>query len=133
MEEAEAMADVAKIVDVGLKFITAALKGLGATEPKNIGWGTGTTGAAVANTGLETPGAEARTAGTSTQQTTTTTDDTYRVVGTITCAGSAKAITEVGLFSAATDGILLTRATFSAINVSVGDSIVFTINNVFDN
>lgn len=126
------MADVAKVVNVGLKMITALLKGAGATEPKHIGWGTGTTAADPANTGLETAGAEARTAGTSSQQTTNTTDDTYRVVGTIACAGTAKAITEVALFDSAVGGIMLMRATFSAINVNVGESIQFTIDNVFD-
>lgn len=125
------MADVVKVVNGGLGIVTNRIKGSG-TEPKYVGWGTGTTAADVADTGLETARAEARTDGTSTQQTTTTTSDTYRVVGSITCAGTAAAITEVGLFDASTAGNLFLRGTFSAINVSVGDSIQFTINTVFD-
>jgi hypothetical protein len=54
------------------------------------------------------------------------------VVGTITCTGAGKAITEVGLFDASTNGIMFARVTFSAINVSVGDSIQFTLNTVLD-
>jgi hypothetical protein len=69
--------------------------------------------------------------GTSSQQTTTTTNDTYQVVGEITY-GSAGAITEVGLFDASTDGNLFLRATFDAINVLTGDKIVFTVKTVFN-
>lgn len=125
------MADVVKVVNGGLDILTNRIKGSG-TEPKYIGWGTGTTAAAVTDTALETARAEARTDGTSTQQTTNTTNDTYRVVGTITCATTAAAITEVGLSDASTSGNLFLRGTFDVINVSVGDSIQFTINSVFD-
>lgn len=126
------MANVAKVVNKGLEIITDRLKGVGGAEPHHVGWGTGATAADVANTGLETPAAESRTECASSQQQTTTAKDTYRNVGTITCAGSAKAITEVGLFDAAADGNLFARATFSAINVEVGDAIEFTLDAVFD-
>lgn len=125
------MADVIKVVNGGLGILTNRLKSAG-TEPKHIGWGTGTTAADVANTTLETARGEARTDGTSTQQTTTTTSDTYRVAGTITCVSTSAAITEVALFDASTSGNMFLRGTFSAINVNVGDSIAFTINTVFD-
>ena len=125
------MADVVKVTNGGLGIVTNRIKGSG-TEPKYVGWGTGTTAADVTDTGLETARAEARTTGTSTQQTTTTTNDTYQVVGSITCASTAAAITEVALFDADTSGNLFLRATFSAINVSVGDSIEFTIKTQFD-
>lgn len=126
------MANVAKVVNKGLEIVTDRLKGVGGLEPHHLGWGTGTTAADVLNTGLETPAAEARTECTSSQQQTNTAKDTYRNVGTITCAGAAKVITEVGLFDAATNGNLFARATFSAINVEVGDAIEFTLDAVFD-
>lgn len=126
------MADTVYVVDTGLGLVTSLIKVGAATEPHHVGWGIGTTAAAEADTGLETASAEARTAGTSTQETTNTTNDTYKVVGAIVCADVNKAITEVGLFDVATDGTLFLRATFSAINVSVGDSISFTISTVFD-
>ena len=75
---------------------------------------------------------EARTVGTGSQATTNTTNDTYQVVGTITCASSGAAITEVGLFDALTSGNLFLRGTFSAINLNVADSIEFTIKTVYD-
>ena len=125
------MADTVYVVDNGLAIVTNRLKGTG-TEPAYVGWGTGATTAAVNNTGLQTPAAEARTAGTTSQQTTTTTGDTYRNVATITCTGAGKAITEVAMFDASTIGNCFLRGTFDAINVSVGDSIQFTINTVFN-
>jgi hypothetical protein len=124
------MAD--KLTNAGLAIITNRIKGAG-TEPNYVHWGTGTTAAAVTDTTLETAGAESRTSGTSTRVTTTATNDTYQVVGTITCTGSGKAITEMGLFDASTDGNLFTRHTFSAINVAVGDSIQFTAKTVYAN
>ena len=126
------MADVVTVVDTGLAKITDLLAAVTVVCPGWVGWGIGTTPPVVGNTGLETPSAEARTVGTKTQQTTTTTNDTYQVVALITCATAAKAITEVGVFDALTAGNLFLRATFSAINVSVGDTITFTIKTVLD-
>jgi hypothetical protein len=125
------MADVALITDVGQSIITNRLKGTG-TEPKYIGYGTGTTAPVVGDTGLETPAAEARTDGTSTQQTTNVANDTYQVAGLIVCADTAKTITEVTLFDAATDGNCYIRGTFNGIPLSVGDGINFTIKSVHD-
>ena len=126
------MADVVKVTDVGLAKVTDLLAGVSTVTPGWVGWGTGTTAPVVGNTALETPSAEARTVGTKTQQTTTTTNDTYQVVALITSL-SAQAITEVGVFDALTAGNLFLRATFSAINVSIGDTVTFTIKTVFDN
>lgn len=125
------MADVVKIVNKGLELITGFIKNA-ASEPNHMGWGVGVTAAAETDTALETERPEPRVAGTSTQETTTTTNDTYQVVGTLTAAGTSAAITEVGLFDADAAGNLFLRATFDAINVGVGDSIQFTIKSVFD-
>lgn len=125
------MADVVKVVDGGMAIVTNRIKGAG-TEPTYIGYGVGTTAAENVDTALESASAEARTNGTSTQQTTNTANDTYRVAGTIACTSSAKAITEVGLFDASSSGNMFLRGTFSAINLNVGDSIAFTINTVFN-
>ena len=125
------MADSIYVVDSGLGIITNRIMGVG-TEPKYIGWGTGTTPATPADTGLQTPGSESRVAGTSSRVQTSTANDTYQVVGTITCSGSPKAITEVALYDAATSGNCFLHGTFSPINVNVGDSIQFTIKCVFN-
>jgi len=120
------------VTDDGLGIIANRLKATGINSPSFIAWGTGTTNPVVGNTVLETPSAEARTDGTETQQTTDNSNDTYRVVGTITSAGT-QAITEVGLFTASSGGEMLVRSTFAAINLTLNDSITFTLNVDFDN
>lgn len=125
------MADAAVVTNGGLGIITNRMVGSG-TEPKYIGWGVGTGAAAVGDTALGSAGAEARTTGTSSRVQTTDANDTYQVVGAITCTGAGKAITEVGLFDAASSGNLFFRGSFSAINVSVGDSIEFTLKTAFN-
>src|SRR5262245_48066319 len=101
------------VVNDGLGITTNRIKGAG-TEPLNAGWGTGTqTTALVTDTGLGPTTVEravdltattgTRTAGTSTQQTTNTTNDTYQVVATRTATASG-AVTCAGLFDNATIG-----------------------------
>lgn len=116
------------VTNVGLGLVTALLA---ASDHKYVGWGTGTTTAAVGDTALETASAEDRTSGTQSQQTTTTTSDTYRIVAEIV-ATDTRAITEVGVFSASTAGSMFMHADFAAINLSTSDSIEFTINTVLD-
>jgi len=116
------------VTNVGLGLVTAAMV---ASTNKYVAWGTGTTGAAVGDTALETESAEDRTTGTQSQQETNSANDTYRVVGTIT-ATDTRAITEAGVLSADDAGSLLGRAVFSAVNLVTGDSIAFTNNFVFD-
>lgn len=125
------MADVVVVADTGLAKVTNLLAGVSIVCPGWVGWGIGATAPVVGNTALQTPSAEARTVGTKTQQTTTTANDTYQVVALIT-ALSAQAITEVAVFDALTAGALFLRGTFSPINVSIGDTITFTIKTVFD-
>lgn len=125
------MADTIYVVNNGLGIITNRIMGSG-TEPKYIGWGTGSTPATATDTGLQTAGTESRASGTSSRVQTSTANDTYQVVGTVTCSGSAKAITEVALYDASTAGVCFLHGTFSPINVNVGDSIQFTIKSVFN-
>jgi hypothetical protein len=129
------------VVNNGKGIITNRIKGSG-TEPVNIGWGTGTqTTALITDTGLgpttveklvdlSTSAGTDHTVGTSTQQTTTTTNDTYQVVGTRTATGTG-AVTVAGLFDAASGGTLFLKGDFAAINLVSGDSILFTIKAVF--
>lgn len=129
------------VVNGGKGIITNRIKGAG-TEPLNIGWGTGTQTTATATdttlgpttveklVDLSTSAGTDHTVGTSTQQTTTTTSDTYRVTGTRTATGSG-AVTVAGLFDAASGGTLFVKGDFAAINLVSGDSILFTFNVVF--
>lgn len=116
-------------------ILTSALK-LTATEPKQLGWGTGAGTAAVTDTTLFTEKAAdlsatsgTRVAATTSQQTTTTTNDTYRAVGTITATG-AGTVTNAGLFdnSAIGSGSLYAKADFTGIVLAIGDAITFTFN-----
>lgn len=118
------------IVNTGRAIITNRLKGSG-TEPVFVAWGTGAGTTAATDTTLFTEASEARVSGTSSQQTTTTTNDTYRVVGTLTVAGSGKTITNVGLFDASSSGSLFFKSDFTGLALNVGDSIAFTLNTQF--
>ena len=125
------MADVIMVVDTGLAKVTDLLAAVTIVCPGWVGWGIGTIAPVVGNTDLETASAEARTVGTKTQETTTTTNDTYQVVALIT-ALTAQAITEVAVFDALTAGDLFLRATFSPINVSIDDTVEFIVQTIFD-
>ena len=119
------------LVNTGRAIITNRVKNgaTGATEPNYVAWGTGagTTGATDTTLFTETG---TRTAGTSTQQTTSTTNDTYQVIGTMT-AGGALTITNAGLFDASTSGNLFIKGDFTGLVLASGDSIQFTIKAQF--
>lgn len=94
---------------------------------KYHGCGTGSVAEAIGDTAL---GAECTTVlnpdstrGVGTQVNSTA--KTYQTVATLTFDGAA-AITEHGIFSAASAGTLWDRTVFTAINVASGDSIQFT-------
>ena len=117
------------VVNTGRSIITNRIRGTG-TEPVFSAWGTGAGTAAAADTTLFTEGPEARVTGTSSQVTTTTTGDTYRVVSTIT-ASAARAVTNHGLFDASSAGNLYAKSDFAVINLATSDSIQFTDNVTF--
>ena len=117
------------LVNTGKAIITNYLNGGAATQPKYIGWGTGagTTGATDTTLFTEvTP----RVSGTTSQVTTSTTNDTFQVVGTQT-AGTSETITNAGLFDASTSGNLFVKGDFSGIPLNNGDSIQFTFKVQF--
>jgi hypothetical protein len=125
------------VTNAGRDIVTNRLKSAG-TEPLNIGWGTGAGTAAVADTtlyteklvDLSTSAGTDHTAGVSTRQTTTVTNDTYQVVGTRTATG-AGTVTNAGLFDAASGGNLFLKGDFTGIGLASGDSIQFTVKAIF--
>ena len=121
------MATVVKLIATGREICARRVLGTG-TEPKRIKWGTGTTAPDDGDVALETQSTESAVTGTSSVVTTTTTSDTYRVVGTMT-SNSTQTITEAGLFNSADD--LFIRGTFDGIPLENGDSIQFTIEGQF--
>lgn len=121
----------ATVVTNGGKAI-AAKRHLGASpaqaEPKFIGIGTGATTAArtavAGDTALSTE-VETRATGTESVVTTTVTNDTMQIVGTVT-ATTTRAVTECGTFDASTVGNMGISATIATINLVSGDSVQLT-------
>lgn len=125
------------ITNTGRAAAASRLNGAGSEALFSpIGQGIGTTAAAATDTTLETertaaggaasgvhalPGASV----TASRVTTTVTNDTAQLVGSIAEAATM-AITESGLFNADTNGVMLARQVFAAINVVSGDSLQFT-------
>jgi hypothetical protein len=117
------------LANTGKATITSYLSGGAPNQPKYTGWGTGAGTAAATDTTLFTE-TGSRATGTATQYTTSTTNDTLQVVGTLT-AGGTLAITNAGIFDASTSGNLFVKGDFSTINLSSGDSIQFTFRTQF--
>lgn len=114
------------LANAGRAIITSVLA---SSTAKYVGMGTGAGTAAATDTTLFTE-VETRTSGTQSQQTTSVTNDTYRVVGTV-AATATRAITNAGVFDASSAGNLLVKGDFATINLASGDSIQFTFNLQF--
>lgn len=124
------MATTVGMTSAGSALVTGLLA---ASAIKYIAQGTGATAYAATQTALVSEATEARVAGAQTQQTTDHTNDSYRVISTITTAGAGKAITEAGIFDQlAVGGNMYARAAFAAINTDIGDSIQFTFTTKHD-
>jgi len=120
------------VTTVGKAIISGRMFGATPTqlEPKYIAMGVGATGAArtaaVGDTALSTE-VETRTAGTGSQVTTSTTNDTYQNTGTVT-ATAGRAVDEAGTFDHSSSTTMFTSFTFPVVNLLSGDSIAFTVN-----
>lgn len=112
------------ITNAGKDIVTNRIKGSG-TEPNYVAWGTAAGTAAATDTTLFTEAAETRVSGTSSRVTTTTTNDTYQVVGTLTSL-SGQTITNAGLFDASVSGNLFLKGDFTGVALLTGESIQFT-------
>jgi hypothetical protein len=126
------------LTNSGRALITSRIKGAGASEPLNIGWGTGAGTAAAADTTLFTEVATdgsttsgTRTAGTSSQQNGTATNGKYRVTGTRTMSATGPVtFTNCGTFDNATiaSGSLFLKADHGNVSLSLNDSISYTFD-----
>lgn len=123
------------ITNAGRAAVSGLLNGSGSPAVfASIGQGTGTTAFAATQTALVTgvtaggagdSGVHAVASATASLVTTTVTNDTAQWVGTISETATI-AVTESGLFNATTNGTMLARQTFTAVNVVSGDSLQFT-------
>lgn len=97
-------------------------------SPHFVAMGVGATGAArtaaVTDVALSTE-VETRANGTESVVTTTVTNDTTQVVGTITATAS-RSVDEGGLFNASSSVSMGTSATFPVVSLASGDSLQFT-------
>lgn len=127
------MATTVKITAKGREVISGRMIGATPTqaEPLNVGWGTGGVGtgspytAAVSDVNMFKEAAESRVAGTSSQVTITSTNDTYQVVGTITSL-SGQTIAEALLSDSATKPFSTTVA--AGASTVIGSSTNTTMN-----
>lgn len=119
------------ITTAGKGGVASRINGSGA-EPAftYLAIGIGTTAADVADTTLEseiTTNGGQRAAATASRVTTDTANDTARLVLTYTFTGSF-AVTEAGALNASSNGVLLNRQVFTAVNVVSGDTLQITVN-----
>jgi len=121
---------------VGLALMAGRIEGSGSPAAATyMAVGTGTTAPAAGNTTLEaeiTNSGLARAAGTPTLVKVNVNNDTAQLVKQWSVTGT-KAITEMGIFNAASAGTLLVRNTFSAYNVVSGDTFKITHKLTFAN
>ena len=119
------------LVNTGKAVVTNRINGSG-TTPLYVAWGTGAGTTAATDTTLftESSSPATRTTGTASQQTTSTTNDTFQVVGTLT-SGTSQTITNAGTFDAVSSGNLFVKGDFTGIALNSGDSIQFTVKVQF--
>ena len=110
------------VTNAGVNYLASTFTGTGSTPVINYhDSGTGVTAAAIGDTALQTGTGNARVAGTQTNPSA----NLYKSVATLAYTATA-AITEFGLFTAATVGTLFDHFVFAAVSVVSGDSISFS-------
>ena len=115
------------VVKTGRAIITSRLNGAG-TTPSYVAMGTSATAVTLDDTQTTWAASqvESRTAGTPSITTTSSTDDTLTVTGTVV-ATATRTIAEAALLDASTSGKLFVRGVLAAtIGLASGDSIAFT-------
>lgn len=117
-------------VNTGKAYVAAKLDGSNTNSPNRIGWGTGAGTAAAADTTLFTEAAETRATATLSHLTTTTTNDTFQAVGTLTSL-SGQTITNAGVFDAGAAGNLIVHADHTGLPLLTNDSIQYTFKVAF--
>ena len=117
------------ITNAGLSEMIKLVFGLGGTAFGYIAIGTGTAAESATDTALQ---AEIkRKAATKTQTTTSVTGDTCLLTASFSSADGltgTSAVSEAGIFNAATGGVLLARKVFSAVNVNWDAGDTLTVN-----
>lgn len=108
------------VVTVGKTYIASRMVGSAATVMTHMALGTGTATPVIANTGLGTE------AGRVVMSTFTASANVVTATATFPAGTGTGAITEAGIFNAASAGTMLCRTTFPTVNKAAGDSISIT-------
>jgi len=106
------------VVDSGLSYITSRMKDATATAMTHMALGTGTTTAAAGDTSLQTQSGSRESL-----DATNVSTNTIQYQAAFEAGDVSGAITEAGVFNAASGGTMLCRVTFSPVNLTVTDSI----------
>lgn len=115
------------IVTVGKGYITSRMIGTSATAMGYMEIGTSTTAASAGQTALVSAVGGSRTALTSSAQATSSTaNDSVTYVATFAAGTGTGALTEAGIFNAASAGTLLCRTVFSVVNKGSSDAMTIT-------
>ena len=108
------------VVDTGLAYIASRMKDASATAMSHMAIGSGTNDPAAGDTALQTE--LGRVALTST----TVTNNSVAYVASFPAGTGTGAVTEAGIFNAASGGTMLCRTEFAVINKAAGDSMTIT-------
>lgn len=108
------------VVTAGLGYIASRMKDATATAMSHMALGSGTASAAAGNSALGTE--LGRVALTST----TVTGSQVQYVATFGAGTATGAVTEAGIFNAASAGTMLCRTVFSVVNKDAGDTMSIT-------
>lgn len=115
------------VVTVGKAALTSRLIGTATNVMSHMEVGTNNTAAAAAQSALLAAVAGSRTALTSSTQTTSsTTNDSVQYVCTFPAGTGTGALTEAGIFNAASAGTMLCRTVFSVVNKGAADAMTIT-------
>jgi hypothetical protein len=113
------------VVSTGLAYIASRMRDATAAAMSHMAVGSGSTAAAAANSALGTQLARVALDST-TVVTTSVTGDSVQYVATFAAGTGTGAVTEAGIFNAATAGTMLCRTVFPVINKGALDSLVIT-------
>jgi len=108
------------VVTTGKNFVASRMKDATDTAMSHMGVGTGSTAAAAGDTAL---GSEL---GRNALTSTTVTDNEVAYICTFAAGDATGAITEAGLFNAASAGTMLCRTVFSVVNKGASDAMTIT-------
>ena len=109
------------VVSAGLTFIASRMKNATATAMTHMGLGSGTTNVAAGQTDLVTllGSREAL-------DSTTASSNTIAYVSSFEAGDATGAVTEAGIFNAASSGTMLCRTKFSVVNKAADDTMAVT-------